>query len=256
MREIWIGTNWKMNKTVGEAEAYSVTLREFLERKRTVLNIFIIPPYTALKRVCDLLKDSPVKVGAQNMHWEERGAFTGEISPLMIQDCGAELVELGHSERRAEFGETDFTVNKKVLAALRHSLRPLVCVGETALEREFEVTKEYVGRQVKIALRNVSSHHVGNVIIAYEPVWAIGKKGVPAEPEYANAIQKLIRGVVAELYGGKITEHIPILYGGSVNLKNATLFVKQRDIDGLFVGRAAWEVGSFIELIQRVEKVV
>lgn len=245
-----------MNKTVGEAKAYAVMLRKFLEREKPDLSIFIIPPFTALRTVCDVLKESPIKVGAQNMHWEEKGSFTGEISPLMLKDCGVEIVELGHSERRVYFGETDFIVNKKVLAALKNGLNPLICIGETALEKEFKVTEEYVSQQIKIALKNVSPKQIRNVIIAYEPVWAIGEAGIPAEPSYANAVQKLIRRRVAQLYGDRISKHIPILYGGSVDIENAASFTKQPEIDGLFVGRSAWDLTSFKELIQAVRYLV
>lgn len=254
MRKIWIGTGWKMNKTLAEAEAYAVALRKFMENRRTDLNIFIVPPFTALKRVCDVLKGAPVTVGAQNMHWEERGAATGEISPIMIKDCGATLVELGHSERRAQFGETDFTVNMKVLSALKHGLRPLVCIGETAIEKDFDVAKEYVLRQVKIALRDVPKNRIGEVLLAYEPVWAIGESGTPAEPGYANFIQGKIREVVAESYGDQVARDFSVLYGGSVNIENAASFVKQPEVDGLFIGRAAWEADSFCKLIQAAEK--
>lgn len=243
-----------MNKVLAEAEAYALTLREFVELESPKAEVFIVPPFTVLRKVCDLLKTAPVKVGAQNMHWEERGAHTGEISPLMVKDCGAHLVELGHSERRAQFGETDFTVNKKVLAALRHGLSPLVCVGETASEKAFGVAKESVVRQVKISLRNVPENRIGDLMLAYEPVWAIGESGTPAEPEYANSIQGFIREAISELYDDKIAQQVSLLYGGSVNTENASSFVKQAEIDGLFVGRAAWNVDGFIQLIQRVEK--
>jgi triosephosphate isomerase len=243
-----------MNKTLAEAKAYAVALRKFLESEKPNLSLLIIPPFTALKTVCEVLKESPIKVGAQNMHWEEQGPFTGEISPLMLKDCGVEIVELGHSERRAYFGETDFTVNRKVLSALKNGLKPLVCVGETALEKEFTVAQEYVGRQIKIALKNVSSGQIKNVIIAYEPVWAIGEAGIPAEPSYANDVQKLIRRTIAHLYGARIAKDIPILYGGSVDLKNAPTFTKQPEIDGLFVGRSAWNASSFIDLIQAIRR--
>ena len=254
MRGLWIGTGWKMNKVLAEAEAYVRDLRDHLEKKNTGVRVFIVPPFTVLSRVCELVKGSPVMVGAQNMHWEEKGSFTGEISPTMIKDCGVHLVELGHSERRAQFGETDFSVNKKVLAALRHGLKALICVGETALEREFGVAKESVIRQVKIALSGMPDSKIGDIILAYEPVWAIGDRGTPAEPEYANAVHILIREAVLDLFGGKADQQVPVLYGGSVNIENAHAFIKQPDVDGLFVGRAAWDVNGFIQLIQIVEK--
>jgi len=245
-----------MNKTIGEARAYAVKLRKFYESEKPGLRVFIIPPFTALQIVCNVLKESSIRVGAQNMHWEEKGSFTGEISPLMLKDCGVEIVELGHSERRAEFGETDLTVNRKVLAALRYGIRPLICVGETVLEKESDVTGECVARQIKIALWNVSAGEMEKIIIAYEPIWAVGENGTPAKPEYANAVQQLIRTVVQKLYGKVAAKRLPILYGGNVDRKNASDFIRQPNIDGLFVGRAAWNVRSFIELIQSVEETV
>jgi len=247
---LWIGTGWKMNKTLGEAEVYARKLKEFWAAGNPRTEVFIVPPFTVLGRVCDILQGSAIKVGAQNMHWEGKGAFTGEISPVMVKDCGAHLVELGHSERRAYFGETDFTVNKKVLAALSHGLRPLVCVGETAIEKEFGVARDFVVRQVKVALRGVPATRIGEVILAYEPVWAIGESGTPAEPDYANEIQGQIRAGVVELYGKENAAQVPVLYGGSVNRENAVSLVKQSEVDGLFIGRAAWNADSFIELIR------
>jgi triosephosphate isomerase len=243
-----------MNHLLAETEAYVRALRELVEAKNPKFQVFIVPPFTVLRRACELLKGSPVKVGAQNMHWEDGGAFTGEISPLMVRDCGAHLVELGHSERRAQFGETDFTVNQKVLAALKHGLNPLVCVGETASEKSFGVARESVVRQVKIALRDVPEDRVGELILAYEPVWAIGESGTPAEPGYANSIQGFIRETVSELYGETPARQVPVLYGGSVNTENAAPFVREPEIDGLFVGRAAWTVDGLIQLIQIVEE--
>lgn len=245
-----------MNKTIKEAEAYALALREFLGKIGTKTAIFIIPPFTVLRTVHELLKDFPVIVGAQNMHWEEKGAFTGEISPIMIRDCGAHMVELGHSERRKEFGETDFSVNKKVLAALKRGLVPLVCIGETASEKEYGVTKECVVRQAKIALRGVPQSKIGDVMFAYEPVWAIGEFGVPAEPKSANTVHRFIREAIVELYDDKVAQQVPIIYGGSVNFANAASFAMQTDIDGLFIGRSSWNVVSFLRIIQAVEKVI
>jgi triosephosphate isomerase len=254
MRKIWIGTGWKMNHLLAQAEVYCRTLREFVESKSPNSQVFIIPPFTVLRRVCELLEGSAVKIGAQNMHWEDRGAYTGEVSPLMIKDCGAHMVELGHSERRARFGETDFTVNKKVLAALKRGLTPLICVGETATEKGFGVAKEFLLREVKIALNGVPGEKIGNVVFAYEPVWAIGESGTPAEPEYANAVHGLIRKTISELYGERITRQIPVLYGGSVNDQNARSFMRQPEIDGLFVGRAAWAVEGLIQIVEMIEE--
>jgi len=253
MRELWIGTSWKMNKTLGEAVAYAVALRAFVERARPQARVFVAPPFTALGAVCAVLRESPVLVGAQTMHWADDGPFTGEISPLMVKDCGARLVELGHSERRAECGETDATVNRKVLAALRHGLRPLVCVGETAPEKERGLVGERVGRQVATALGGVPTAAIGEVLFAYEPVWAIGAAGAPAEPAYVDAAHARIRDVVAGLYGDAAAECLPVLYGGGVDRANAAALVTRPHVDGLFVGRAAWDVATFAELIDIVD---
>jgi triosephosphate isomerase len=253
MRNVWIGGGWKMNKSFAEAEAYARVLKRYIESQNPEANIFIVPPFTVLKRVCELVGDSNLFVGAQNMHWDDAGAYTGEISPLMLKDCGVRMVELGHSERRAEFGETDYLANKKVLSAFRHGLIPLVCVGETGFEKEFDIAGESVVRQVKIALHGTPVAKTGEVLLAYEPVWAIGDKGIPAEPEYANRIHGVIRQALSELYGEEPAYRIPVLYGGSVNLENAQDLMKQPEIDGLFIGRAAWDVEKFISIIESVK---
>ncbi|HLW59851.1 MAG TPA: triose-phosphate isomerase [bacterium] len=248
-----MGAGWKMNKRLSEAEAYAATLGDYLAENDVRVNLFIVPPFTALSTVRRALKDSNAHLGAQNMHWERGGPFTGEISPLMLKDLGVGIVELGHSERRAAFGETDFTVNRKVLAALEHSLRPLICIGETGTEREFGVAVESVTRQVKIALKGVPERTVRSVLFAYEPVWAIGESGTPADPAYANGMHETIRRAVAELYDGPVAADVPILYGGSVDLGNLAGFAGQPQVDGLFIGRASWDVTSFIKCIQAFE---
>ncbi|NIM95363.1 MAG: triose-phosphate isomerase [Anaerolineales bacterium] len=256
-RGTWIGTGWKMNKNLAETEDYAAKLIAFLLQGTVKkLNIFIVPPFTVLRSLCDLMKGTDVMVGAQNMHWELQGAFTGEISPLMIMDCGAQLVELGHSERRAYFGETDYTVNKKVLSALKVGLRPLICVGEPTQEKERGTTGEFVLRQVRIALHRVSKNQISNVLLAYEPVWAIGDQGIPAEPQYANRIHQLIRELLIELYDGETAVNVPILYGGSVDHDNARVFIDEPEIDGLFVGRAAWQAESFIQLLDLISEFI
>jgi triosephosphate isomerase len=242
-----------MNKDLSEAEAYAWALRTYLAEHDIGVNVFIVPPFTALSTVRRVLKDSNVYLAAQNMHWEPRGAFTGEISPLMLKDVGVSIVELGHSERRANCGETDYTVNRKVLAALEHDLRPLICIGETATEREFGIAAESVSRQVKIALKGVPEHRVREVLLAYEPVWAIGASGTPADPAYANSMHGAIRRAVAELYGDPVAAGVPVLYGGSVDLGNLGGFAGQPLVDGLFIGRAGWDVASFIECIKAFE---
>ena len=251
MRPKWIGTGWKMNFLLAEAGAYLSVLREYFKsNSENSVTIFLVPPFTVLRNVCELAEELPILVGAQNMHWQDKGAYTGEISPAMIKDCGVDLVELGHSERRSMFGETDFTVNKKVHAALAYGLKPLVCVGESASEKNFGASLESVLRQVKIALHGVSKEQMGEVIIAYEPVWAIGEGSTPAEPGYANFIHAAIRKSLAEMCGQATAERVPVLYGGSVNLENARKLILEMEIDGLFVGRTAWKAEGLIELIE------
>ncbi len=251
MRRAWIGTGWKMNFVLAEAEAYLREVGAHLRRSAPGgLNVFVVPPFTLLRSVRELTRDLPLLVGAQNMHWEESGAFTGEISPAMVRDCGADLVELGHSERRALFGETDFTVNRKVHAALAHGLLPLVCVGDTADEKRFGAAQESVVRQVKIALHDVSRDRAQQVLLAYEPVWAIGAGGTPAEPGHVGRVHGAIRQAVRELYDPEAADRCSILYGGSVNLENARALLMAPDVDGLFVGRTAWKAQGLVELIR------
>ena len=253
MHQVWIGAGWKMNHTLREAEAYAVALRQFIESSQPSMGVFVVPPYTVLHRVSSLLKETPIMVGAQNMHWEERGAHTGEISPLMLKDCGVDLVELGHCERRLHFGETDKAVNLKTLAALRHGLRPLICVGETVEEGEYGVAYPVLARQVRIALRGVPSQQVRHVMFAYEPAWAIGDGGTPADPDSVRGAVAWLRSQVAEAYTEQAAGEIAILYGGSVSQENAYLYLSQPGVDGLFIGRAAWKAEDFIAIIHSIE---
>ena len=246
---MWVGTSWKMNKTIAEAERYTRDLLQVLDARDAGATIFVIPPFTALAAVCRIAAGSRLKIGAQNMHWEDAGAYTGEISPVMIRDCGAELVELGHFERRTFFAETDLTVNKKVLSALAHSLRPLVCIGETEQERDLGVATDVLSRQVTIALDGVAPERISEVLVAYEPGWAIGAGGTDADPEYVAGMHARIRAAVAESHGAEAGRRLTVLYGGSVNTRNAAGFAGKPEIAGLFVGRAAWEVESFVEVI-------
>jgi triosephosphate isomerase len=254
VKPIYLGTNWKMHKTIRESEQYANVLKEASGTIPEGFTIFIIPPFLSLPRVSAILTGTGIKVGAQNMHWEPQGAFTGEISPQMLKEIGIEIVEIGHSERRQYFGENDFTVNKKVLSALRYRLTPLVCVGEPAIEKSYGVQKEYVLRQVRIALHGISAEDLSNLMLAYEPVWSIGESGVPAEPAYAESMHAWIREALSSQFGAEKAETVPILYGGSVNSENAGAFLRQSHIDGLFIGRAAWEARDFLRIIWDMEK--
>lgn len=252
MEKIFVGTSWKMNKTVKEAEAYMQQLLPTLPTSSRI-QVFAVVPFTDLWHLREITRNTPLWLGAQNMHWAQEGAFTGEVSPKMLAEIGVDLVELGHSERRALFGETDFTVNKKVLAAIANQIIPLVCIGEQKLEKDFGVTREVIGRQVKIALHGIESIPYQRIWIAYEPVWAIGEGAVAAEPAYVGEVHTFIRSVLVEMFGGKQASFIPILYGGSVNDQNAASLIQQPNLDGIFIGRAGWEAESFLNVIRAVE---
>jgi triosephosphate isomerase len=248
----WLGTGWKMNKTRTEAAAYVAALRAAPDLATLPLQLFVLPPFTALAEVAAALAGTPVMVGAQNCHWAAAGAWTGEISAGQVKDCGAALVELGHSERRAHFGETDAAINRKVKAALAAGLIPLVCVGETAQERDLDAASVTVARQARMALSGVAPADLERVLLAYEPVWAIGEGGEPATPAYAGAIHAAIKQAVSDLAG----RPVPVLYGGSVNPANAEALAAEPDIDGLFVGRAAWQPAGLLGLARQVAGVI
>lgn len=245
----WIGTSWKMNKTLGEAADYCVALHDAKLLRDPRLQGFVIPPFTALSEVCRALADTPVMVGAQNMHWAEQGAFTGEISPPMVKDCGADIVELGHSERREHFNETDTAINRKVKAALAQGLRPLICVGETAEEKAQGVAADTVIRQCRIALHGVAEEDLDKILIAYEPVWAIGT-GETASPEQAQEAHHFLRQRLVAHLGTARSEALRILYGGSVKGANAAELAAQEDIDGFLVGGASLDAEEFSAIIQ------
>lgn len=244
----WIGTSWKMNKTRAEARAFAAALAASPPAQEKSCNLFVIPPFPYIREVADGLKGTRVRVGAQNMHWADHGAWTGEVSPLMLKDCGASLVEIGHSERRTHFAETDKTVALKVEAALKHGLVALVCVGETRSEYEAGNTAAVLERQVRALLSFVAGEARDGIIIAYEPVWSIGEGGTPAAPEFAN--EQHIR--IAELAKSLAGAPLPVLYGGSVNQENCVALAGQSHIDGLFIGRAAWDARDYLGIVSRV----
>lgn len=247
----WIGTSWKMNKTLGEARAFAEGLLADASDAR--VQRFVIPPFTAIREVKAMLAHTTVKVGAQNMHWADSGAWTGEISPLMLVDCAMDLVELGHSERREHFGETDATVGLKVEAAVRHGLTPLICIGETLADRDSGRATEVLAEEVRAALSRLSdAQRAAPILLAYEPVWAIGEHGVPASAEYADARHAEIVAVAHEMLGRRI----PCLYGGSVNPGNCAELAACAHIDGLFIGRSAWNVAGYLDIIRRVTAVL
>lgn len=240
-----------MNKTLAEARAFAQGLLASSDDPR--MQRFVIPPFTAIREVKTILADTTVKVGAQNMHWADRGAWTGEISPPMLVDCEMDLVELGHSERREHFGETDETVGLKVEAAVRHGLTPLVCIGETLADRESGRAAEVLATEVRGALgRLTPEQYTAPILLAYEPVWAIGEHGIPATADYADARQAEIIAVAQDIVGRRV----PCLYGGSVNPGNCAELAGSAHIDGLFIGRSAWDVAGYLDIVERVRAVL
>lgn len=246
---LWVGTSWKMNKTLAEARAFANVLASAREIDNPQVQPFVIPPFTAIAEVAALLATTRVKVGAQNMHWADSGAWTGEISPLMVKDAGATIVELGHSERRTHFGETDATVALKVASAVAHGLIPLVCIGDTRDEFEGGRTAEVLARQVSLALSMVRLEHANTgILLAYEPVWSIGESGTPAEPGFVDEQHARIKAETTARLG----RELPVLYGGSVNIGNCSQFAAQQNIDGLFIGRSAWVAEGYISILDAV----
>ncbi|MGQ3214426.1 MAG: triose-phosphate isomerase [Shinella sp.] len=250
-KTIWVGTSWKMNKTLAEALAFADGLKAADASRHPNVQRFIIPAFTAVREVKSRLEGTSVKVGAQTMHWDDGGAWTGEISPAMLKDCNLDLVEIGHSERREFFNETDEAVGKKTAAAVRHGLIPLICIGETLAEREAGKADAVLRRQVEKALALLSDDEkTAPILIAYEPVWAIGINGIPATMDYANARHEKIAEVARVVLG----RSVPILYGGSVNSGNCAELVSQPFIDGLFIGRSAWTVEGYLDILEQTAR--
>lgn len=251
MDKVFIGTNWKMHKTIKQGREYCRKLKEIIEKRDKRMQFFIIPSYTSLSSLREEV-DSTILLGSQNMHWEDEGPFTGEISPTMLNEIGIDLVELGHSERRQYYNENDFDLNKKVLAALNHEMIPLLCIGEKIEDKENEISKESLSIQLKIGLKNVSLEQTKKLWIAYEPVWAIGAGGTEADPEYVYIMHDHIRSVLVEIFGDAGSE-IPILFGGSVNRGNAIPYLRGENVNGLFIGRSAWDLEKFEPIIEDIE---
>ena len=244
-----IAGNWKMFKTVAEATALVREMRHDLNEIDGVEKV-LCPPFTALAAVAELLRPSPIKLGAQDMHWEEKGAFTGEVSSLMLQEL-CQYVIIGHSERRQYFGETDETVNRKCKSALAHGLLPIVCVGENLAQNEAGQTEAFVSSQVKAALQGLTSAQTQTLVIAYEPIWAIGT-GKAATGAGANAVIGLtIRGAMASLYGEATAQAVRIQYGGSVTPENIAEFMTQPEIDGALVGGASLVAAKFVSIVRQ-----
>lgn len=249
--KVWVGTSWKMNKTRAEAQAFAEALREADGAREPSVQRFVIPSFTMIAEVAEALRGTSVVVGAQNGHWADAGAWTGEVSMPQIADAGATLVEIGHSERRTHFGETDETVGLKVAAALRHGLVPLICIGEHAEDKEAGRADEILAREVTAALVPVAGTSE-TVLLAYEPVWAIGERGVPAEPTYADERQACIANVARGIMG----RDIPVVYGGSVSQANCEALIRCPHVDGLFIGRSAWGVNGYLDILARVSRAI
>jgi len=247
LRKLLIAGNWKMNKTVPEALLLVRELKELLKDINDDREVLVCPPFTALYPVGRELEGSRIALGAQNMFYQEKGAYTGEISPVMLVDVGCSFVILGHSERRHIFKEDDQLINKKVLSAVAHSLTPILCVGELLEERESGRTKEVVKRQVVEGLRGVKPED--EFVIAYEPVWAIGT-GKTATPEQAQEVHQFIRELLRELFGEEKAERVRILYGGSVKPENARSLISMPDVDGALVGGASLKAESFAKIVK------
>lgn len=247
--KVWIGTSWKMNKTLAEAMVFAEALVGSDATHDPRVQRFVIPPFTSVRQVKEVLAATSVKVGAQNMHWADDGAWTGEISPLMLKDCNLDIVELGHSERREFFGETDETVGLKTEAAVRHGLLPLICIGETLEQRQAGRAAVILETQVRAALARLGAEQrrQARILFAYEPVWAIGVNGIPATSEYADARQAEIIAVAEDVLGRRV----PCLYGGSVNPGNCEELIACPHVDGLFIGRSAWNVDGYLNILEK-----
>lgn len=247
LRKAVIAGNWKMNKTPAEAKELIEQIKPLV--KDAGCSVLCCVPFVDLQTALEACAGSNIEVGAENCHWEESGAFTGEISAKMLTSMGVHYVILGHSERRTYFGDTDVTVQKRMRAALNAGMTVILCVGEYLEQREQGVTAEVVSSQTKIALQGVSKEELSRVIIAYEPVWAIGT-GRTATAEQANEVCALIRSVVKDLYGSQAADALTIQYGGSMNAKNAAELLAQPDVDGGLIGGASLKPADFAEIVK------
>lgn len=253
MRKSIIAGNWKMNKMIPEAIELVNGLRRNLYDVEDV-DIVVCPPFSALGEVAELIAESNIDLGGQDLYWEEKGAFTGEVSGPMLKDVGCKFVIVGHSERRQYFGETNETVNKKAKAALKSGLRPIICVGERLEEREKGKTFDVLKDHITNGLRDITQEQIENCVIAYEPVWAIGT-GKNATPQQAEEAHKFIRGLLGNIYSQGAASLIRIQYGGSVTPENITSLMENPDVDGALVGGASLKIDSFTDIIKKGSEV-
>ena len=247
-RKTIIAGNWKMNKTLSETRIFADELKSLMGRPKWC-EVVLCVPYVNIQAATRLFKDCRVSIGAENCHYESSGAYTGEVSAEMLKELGVKYVVIGHSERRQYYNETDFTVNKKVHAALEAGLRPIVCVGESLEQRELGVTLELITYQVKCALSGVPAEKMRHVVFAYEPIWAIGT-GKTATAQEAGEVCETIRTVIRKLYGARVARAVTVQYGGSMNPKNAQELLAQPDVDGGLIGSASLNPESFLQIIQ------
>lgn len=252
MRTPLVVGNWKMHGTLGEARTLASAIRDGLKRPRGV-EVVLCPPFTALAAVGEILAGTPLRLGAQNCHWEAAGAHTGEISPAMLADLSCRYVLVGHSERRREMGETDAQINLKVRASLAHGLTPVLCVGETAEERHQGLTFTTVEGQLRAGLSGMTGDAIARSVLAYEPVWAIGT-GQNATPAQAAEVHGYLRGLLSELASKEIAQGIRILYGGSVKAENADSLAVESEIDGALVGGASLNAQGFIAIVRKTAR--
>jgi len=248
MRKVIIAGNWKLNKTIKE----SIELVNLLKRSLSDIDeveVVVCPPFTSLSDVHELIMDTNIKLGAQDVYWEKEGAFTGEVSASMLKDAGCEYVIIGHSERRQYFGETNETVNKKAKAVLKEGLKPIVCVGEKLEERKSGKAFDVVKDHVQNSLAGIPASDMLKTVIAYEPVWAIGT-GVNATKEQAEEIHKYIRGLLEKMYNKEVASSVRIQYGGSVKPENIKELISEEDVDGALVGGASLKADSFTQIVK------
>lgn len=248
MRQPLIAGNWKMYKTLSEAKALVQELKNTISGENEV-EVAVCPTFTALSTVASSLEGTSIRLGAQDLFWEKEGAFTGEISPEMLVDVGCHYVVIGHSERREYFGETDETVNKKTLAAFAAGLVPIVCVGESLEQRKADQTETLVKSQIQLGVVGLKQEDVAKLVIAYEPIWAIGT-GLSSDGPDANRVIGVIRATLAQMYGQDAAEQIRILYGGSVKPGNIKEFMEESEIDGALVGGASLDAASFTQIVK------
>lgn len=255
MRKTIIAGNWKMYKTISQAIELANGLKRVLfDLDSQSIDIVICPPFTALSEVSEVIADSNIQLGAQDVFGEDEGAFTGEVSPQMVKDVGAKFVIIGHSERRLYFGETNESINKKIKASLKFGLTPIVCVGETLNEREKGLTFKVLDDHIKNGLGDISEQEMLNIVIAYEPVWAIGT-GKTATSQQAQEAQKYIRDLLIKMYNKNIGNAVRIQYGGSVKPENITELLREPDVDGALVGGASLDIESFATIVRHASEV-